>query len=123
MSNQSIEMCHGFGKTPDLNTSYGNAPEADDESVETYHLNTPPKSYRSAAYCFSSVAFSKLKGIVLILAWWIDYITFYSLLLDTCVLQSRGITKLRNLCRQVGQQCKSRNILMVFLFLLLCFCA
>ncbi|XP_046650925.1 uncharacterized protein LOC124342007 isoform X5 [Daphnia pulicaria] len=133
MTRRSIERCHGFGfsspelrlgslgKTPDLNTSYRNAHESDDEIDETYHLKTPPKSYRSAAYCFSSVAFSKLKGIVLSLAWWIYLITCYSLLLDTCVLQSRGITKLRNLCRQ--QSKNSRNLLMLFLFLPLCFCA
>ncbi|XP_059352236.1 uncharacterized protein LOC130688242 isoform X2 [Daphnia carinata] len=135
MTRRSIERCHGVGfsspelrfgsvgKSADINTNYANGHESDLEldDKEPYQLKTPPRTYSSAAYCFSSVAYSKMRGMMFSLAWWIYLITCYSLLLDTCVLQSRGITKLRDFCRQRIKI--NRNLLMLFLFLPLCFFA
>nr|CAH0105620.1 unnamed protein product [Daphnia galeata] len=74
-----------------------------------------------ATFIFQGVAYLKLKGIMLSLAWWIYLITCYSVLLaDPCFLQSQK-TKLRNVCRQ--QTKSNQNLLMLFLFLPLCFCA
>lgn len=135
MTRRSIERCHGVvfsspelrfgsvGKSTDINTNYANGHESDLEldDKEPYQLKTPPRSYSSAAYCFSSFAYSKLRGMMFGLAWWIYLITCYSLLLDTFVLQSQGIVKLRDFCRQRVKI--NRNLLMLFLFLPLCFFA
>lgn len=68
------------------------------------------------------MAYSKLRGLTFSLAWWIYITTCYSLLIDTIVLQSRGVAKLRNFCRQQTKNSRSL-LLLLFFFLPLCLCA
>lgn len=54
------KICFTFLPT-DINTNYANGHESDLEldDKEPYQLKTPPRSYSSAAYCFSSKIFNR----------------------------------------------------------------
>jgi len=71
-------------------------------------------------YCFiyfmftnEGGAYLRTKQVLCSLSWWMYLIICYSLLLDTYILQSSGITKLRNIGKQLTRR-NTRALLLLF---------